>query len=102
MPFEPDAIRVACGHFIGGRPAPAADALAVHTGGYRQSGIGNDLGRQAVANLGRKSALIDVGAAPSAEAVSAWAAFHAVSGHANESFGAAGAANRHKLARRAC
>jgi hypothetical protein len=189
MPFEPDAIRVACGHFLGGRRAPAADAKTVHrpsdarphaglpvagaatvdttartadawdvpftgrgsaltaqdrygldrgvhtadigralramrgiaagmawincygrshdfvipTGGFGQSGIGKDLGQLAAqANLRLNSVLIDFGTAPSAEAVSAWAAFHAVAGHANESFGAAGAANRHKLDRRAC
>ena len=187
MLFEPQAIRVHCGHFIGGRLVPAADALTVNrpsdarphagmpvayaatvdaglraaawdvpftgeglalaahehdgfacgvntadigrapralrgiagaawinrdghshdfaipTGGYRQSGIGKDLGRQAVeANLRLKSVLIDFGAAPAAVVVSAWAAFRAVAGHANDSFGAAGTANRHKLARHTC
>jgi len=46
--------------------------FVIPTGGYRQSGIGKDLGRQAVeANLRFKSVLIDFGAAPAAEAVSA-------------------------------
>jgi aldehyde dehydrogenase (NAD+) len=100
MRFEPDAIRVPCGHFISGRLAPAADALTVH----RPSGARPHAGLPVAdaATVDTTVLLIDFGAAPSAEAVSAWAAFHAVAGRANESFGAAGAANRHKLARRAC
>jgi aldehyde dehydrogenase (NAD+) len=46
--------------------------FVIPTGGYRQSGIGKDLGRQAVeANLRFKSVLIDFGAMEAAGAVSA-------------------------------
>jgi aldehyde dehydrogenase (NAD+) len=41
-----------------------SDDFVIPTGGYHQSGIGKDLGRQAVeANLRHKSVLIDFGAA---------------------------------------
>ena len=84
--FEPDRIQVPCGHFIGGRVLPAPEHrlramrgiaagtvwinrygrtndFVIPTGGFHQSGIGKDLGRQAVeANLRQKSVLIDFGA----------------------------------------
>jgi hypothetical protein len=48
--FQPDRIQMPCGHFM--------------QQSFQQSGIGKDLGRQAVeANLRHKSVLIDFGAA---------------------------------------
>jgi len=96
MPFDPDAIRVPCGHFIRGRRLPAADART----DCRPSDARLHAGLPVADAATLDAAVRD--AAPPAVAVGARAAFHAVAGHANDSFGAADAANCHMLARRAC
>jgi hypothetical protein len=87
--FDPDSFQMPCGHFIVGYGR--SDDFVIPTGGYHSSGIGKDLGRQAVeTQLRHKSVLLDFGAPCGASRTRARrTARHAVQGRPNGSFVAA-------------